>query len=85
MRDIKVGQVWDYPRWAGDDVWGDRIVVIKPYPFGGWVVKSYYHGDNNRYTKGEFVLKGSVVRKGGFLAEYPTWQEAVNSKEFKGE
>lgn len=30
--------------------------------------------------KGEVLLPDTVL-----IAEYPTWQEAVNSKEFKGE
>lgn len=26
-----------------------------------------------------------LIREADLIAEYPTWQEAVNSKEFKGE
>jgi len=85
-KEVKVGQVWDYPRWDGDDTWGDRIAVIKSYPLGGWVVKSCRHTANpNSALNGEFALKDSVIIHGELLATYPTWQEAVNSKEFKGE
>jgi hypothetical protein len=36
------------------------------------------------YPHGEpEIRQRSVVEEGTLIAEYPTWQEAVNSKEFK--
>lgn len=38
------------------------------------------------YTQGdaETLDCGYIDDNSGLIAEYPTWQEAVNSKEFKG-
>ena len=69
---IKVGQVYNVPH------------------LGGKVVITWISGDNTEFfcvRQDGFFFKGSCWYQDdyNFIAEYKTWQEAVNSPEFKGE
>lgn len=66
---IKVGQIYKREEW---------ILCVTLYsPVDIYVV--YENGCSGHWSKKEDFLKDSVL-----VAEYPTWQEAVNSKEFNG-
>lgn len=70
---IKAGQIYELPETKG------RFVVIRALETKSphdWVYFIFSNGYTDRLwqkTAKEFKL----------IAEYPTWQEAVNSKEFK--
>lgn len=70
---IKVGQIYN-----------------KPY-LGGKVVVTWISADETEFymirNDGFFFVSRRVYAnyEDELIAEYPTWQEAVNSKEFKGE
>lgn len=70
---IKVGQIFELAVTKG------RVVVIRvdetKSPFS-WVYFIFPNG----YT--ERLWKKTVQTELKLIAEYPTWQEAVNSKEF---
>lgn len=73
MSKIKVGQIREY--------FGD-ILITTHIEFtqcrGGIVDCIYKDGIVSEFTY-------SYLEDSKLIAEYPTWQEAVNSKEFKGE
>lgn len=68
---IKVGQIWSFD--------GVKIVVTKYYTLTDRFDCIYETGETNNWGKVYTEEYGKLV------VEYPTWQEAVNSKEFKGE
>ena len=64
---IKVGQIYDIPY------------------LGGKVVITWIRDDRSEFyyiRQDGFFFKGNSEHQCNFVAEYPTWQEAVNSKEF---
>lgn len=68
---IKVGQIYE-----DEDGW--RMCVTLYSPVDIYVV--FHQGSvSSWHNKEAFLLNKTLI------AEYPTWQEAVNSKEFKGE
>lgn len=77
MKMIKVGQIYM------DNEGYMLFVITKEYinPQGGkktydWI---YQTGMTADYISEKKLLSGATL-----IAEYPTWQEAINSKEFKG-
>ena len=72
---IKVGQIYSTGllKWA--------VTHISDYPkYWATLIK------NDGVVAGMYYEKDEDVEKQGkLIAEYPTWQEAVNSKEFRGE
>jgi len=71
---IKVGQVWQTSNEY-------KVVVTstKEEDYVGQISIVYMDG----YTTDSY--EGNTFTFCKLLAEYPTWQEAVNSKEFNGE
>lgn len=80
MGEIKFGQVLKY---------GNKIFVITAFVITAYVEKEY--SGNSRiyvlYNNGHslFYSLNFLCEKFEVLAEYPTWQEAVASKEFNPE
>ena len=77
---IKVGQVYK----VNEDYTSDNLVFIITR-IGNETV---YFVSNIGYATGrdKILLENDIKDKYiKLVAEYPTWQEAVNSKEFKGE
>lgn len=71
---IKVGQIWSID--------GNAFVITKINNFiniGKRFDCIYKDGTTDDWGKIYTETYGELI------AEYPTWQEAVNSKEFKGE
>lgn len=72
ITDIKVGQIYF------DEILGGEIAIT-------WIAmdKKEYHC----IRKDGFIFYSSdfSTNKMELIAEYPTWQEAVNSPEFRGE
>lgn len=67
---IKVGQIYEIPY------------------LGGKVVVTWISNDKTNFCyvrQDGFFFKGNAEHQCNFITEYPTWQEAVNSSEFKGE
>ena len=63
-----------------------RIYNI-PY-LGGNIVITWISAEKSRFhcvRQDGFFFEGNIEHQSNFIAEYPTWQEAVNSKEFNGE
>ena len=68
---IKIGQIY-----KDEDGWRLCITLYSPVD----IYAVYHQGSvGNWHNKEAFLLNKTLI------AEYPTWQEAVNSKEFKGE
>lgn len=72
---IKVGQVYKYTAEPSA-----RFVVTAAFDEN--TIFDYILNDVVvfSYEKGKYLLDGTEL-----IAEYPTWQEAVNSKEFRDE
>lgn len=70
---IKVGQIYELPETKG------RVVVIRAPETKSPLDWVYFIFDNG-YTE---RLWQKTVKELKLITEYPTWQEAVNSKEFK--
>lgn len=68
---IKVGQIYNVPYLGG------KITIT-------WIRADKLDFDVVRQD-GFFYKCYNVEKDWEFIAEYPTWQEAINSKEFKGE
>lgn len=68
---IKVGQIYNVPYLGG------KLIVT-------WIRADKTNFDVVR-NDGFFFICSEPDYKWELIAEYPTWQEAVNSKEFKGE
>lgn len=71
-----VGQIYkqkNKPEWRKYE---DDIFVIS---YIGYSVHTIYQSGVVDYTSMESWIEGDCE----LIAEYPTWQEAVNSKEFK--
>ena len=76
MSKIKVGQIWKekvLPSWRKND---SDIFTIATVSFNKL---SIIYNDG----KTDYVTTDWVDGDCELIAEYPTWQEAVNSKEFK--
>ena len=69
---IKVGQIYKQPN-------DDLFVVSHVYEH------EYHILYNDGYTASYYYNEPSCLSFDTLVVEYPTWQEAVNSKEFKGE
>lgn len=71
MTDIRVGQIYF------SKILGGRVVVT-------WI-----SGDKKKYNlvrdDGLFFISYGLDRDEPLIAKYPTWQEAVNSPEFRGD
>lgn len=78
MSEIKVGQIWINQQNYLFVVVQTNDSCINTFVMGKkWLVtRSVY-----RYYADDKVKRGKWRK----IAEYPTWQEAVNSKEFNGE
>lgn len=74
---IKVGQVYKLP-YSKSSVVVIRIESKKEKRFD-WI---YFITDGGQQER---LWRTSVEEMLELIAEYPTWQEAVNSPEFKGE
>lgn len=74
--EIKVGQVWY------DRIFGTTLVVISLPDEREVHFQDKVSVINREGGVGFFGLNGIKWRMCQLLAEYPTWQEAVNSKEF---
>lgn len=76
---IKVGQIYKFK----DETSIDIVVVTKEYP----PTKdfNFYRYDLilQDGEAWEWARKNDIQKSMVLVAEYPTWQEAVNSKEFK--
>lgn len=77
-KEIKVGQVWKSPN-------GNIFTITmkddeKSYCvlFNNGITPDVDNTWHEQFTQS--IVNGKVF----LLAEYPTWQEAINSKEFKG-
>lgn len=73
---IKVGQVYEEP-----SQYGFKYVITKIRPYNDEFIKKYYQAicdDGSVFDK----LFETDIKQDKLIAEYPTWQEAVNSKEF---
>lgn len=76
---IKVGQIYQEP-----NKYGIKYVITRVRSHNNGVVRRYYHVIcNDGYVFDE--LFETDIEQAKLIAEYPTWKEAVNSKEFKGE
>lgn len=80
---IKPGQIYE---WSALDA---RFVVCNlnysEITIDGDVIKTLFSitcKANNGYT---YMFLSDSSKEWNLIAEYPSWQEAVNSKEFKGE
>lgn len=74
---IKVGQVFKGKEWAGE-----VLVITKVHKFGRQKLYDYIYQDGSVVAQ-DYDIDIKLGRK--LIAEYPTWQEAVNSKEFRDE
>lgn len=77
----EVGQVWQNPKNKTDTI---AITVVDKRAGrkqSDWLFSYIWNDGEVVCADDEYFVKRS--RK--LIAEYPTWQEAVNSKEFKGE
>lgn len=75
---VKVGQIYkqkNKPSWRKYE---DDIFVIS---YVGYSINTIYLSGVVDYTSTQSWIKGDCE----LIAEYPTWQEAVNSPEFRGE
>lgn len=78
MTDIRVGQIYkqkNKPYWRKFE---DDVFVIT---FIGYTIHTIDRCGISYDLNGEDWIKGDC----DLIAEYPTWQEAVNSPEFRGE
>ena len=80
MSKIKVGQIWDKNK---SDTLRGKVCVTNIYKYeNGTLEVDYITNSGICFSHDdEYFLK--LSRK--CIAEYPTWQEAVNSKEFNDE
>lgn len=74
---IKVGQI--YKEHGEYDI---KYVISKVRPYKDEIVKKYYVAICNNGDVFEKFFEIDI-KQDKLIAEYPTWQEAVNSKEFK--
>lgn len=59
---------------------------IYEFTMGKYVITYVFSQESfNAITSHGYVFSSFDPADGNLIAEYPTWQEAVNSKEFKGE
>lgn len=73
---IKVGQIYASP-WSKTPIVVTDIQYTPKEPFDWIYVRSFSGVQERLWRKTMETLE--------LIAEYPTWQEAVNSPEFKGE
>jgi len=72
---IKVGQIYYDKEKHANFV----VTVASDGQYGFYTNSIYKSGYVNIHSADWIEINGKLI------AEYPTWQEAVNSKEFKGE
>ena len=75
---IKKGQIW-----GNDNI---KYVITQVLPRrdkDGFIYKLYQAICGDGFCFDE--LKEEEIKQDNLIAEHPTWQEAVNSKEFMGE
>ena len=77
---IKVGQVYK----VNEDYTGDNcmFVITRIQNEDAYFVSNIGYAKERDKILLENDIKDKYIK---LIAEYPTWQEAVNSKEFKGE
>lgn len=73
---VKVGQIYALP-WTKTPIAVTDIQYTPKESFD-WIYLVSSNGVQSRFWR-------KTIETLELLAEYPTWQEAVNSKEFKGE
>lgn len=71
---IRVGQIYKGKEWVGE-----VLVITKTHKFGQQELYDYIYQDGSAVAQ-DYDMDIELGRK--LIAEYPTWQEAVNSKEF---
>ena len=76
---IKVGQIYQEP-----SKYGFKYVITKVRPYNDEVIKKYYLAICDDGCVFDMLFEMDI-KQDKLIAEYPTWQEAINSKEFKGE
>ena len=76
---IKVGQIWQNPQNKTDTIAITSIDKRAGRKQSDWLFSYIWNDGETVCADDDFFIKRS--RK--LIAEYPTWQEAVNSKEFK--
>lgn len=79
-KEIKVGQIYEEP-----DEYGFKYIITKVSArnHDGFVEKVYDAICNDGEVFSD--LSEKAIKTDEFVAEYPTWQEAINSKEFNNE
>lgn len=80
MAEVKVGQIRKPTKEFKDDPLGNTKIVISKIEDDCWCSIIFEDGGVTENSP-DFIIE----KKTELIAEYPTWQEAVNSKEFKGE
>lgn len=76
---IKVGQIYEEP-----SEYGFKYAITKVRPHSDKNIKKYYQAICDDGTVFDILIEADV-KTDKLIAEYPTWQEAVNSKEFRDE
>lgn len=74
---IKVGQIYK------ERVGNENFVITREYETSLRIKR--YDLIYQSGVVGDYQYENQVLSNTTLVAEYPTWQEAVNSKEFKGE
>lgn len=76
---IKAGQIYQEP-----SKYGFKYLITKVIPDNDEGIKKHYCGicDDGYVFDKLFEID---IKQDKLIAEYTTWQEAVNSEEFKGE
>ena len=75
---IKVGQIY-----GNEDIIYIITYTVPRYDKDGFIIKKYQAICSDGFCFEE--LSEDEILGDKLIAEYPTWQEAVNSPEFKGE
>lgn len=75
MTQVRVGQIYELPVTKG------RVVVIRCEETESQFDFVYFIFNDGNVER----LWKKTVKELKLIAEYPTWQDAVNSPEFKGE
>lgn len=80
---IKAGQIYE---WSALDA---RFVVCEvnysEITIDGDVIKTLFSITCKTNNGENYMFSGALSKEWNLIAEYPTWKDAVNSKEFKGE
>ena len=76
MSKIKVGQIYEE---TGE--YGFKYVITKVRPYNDKDIKKYYQAVCDDGCVFDMLFEMDM-KQDQLVAEYPTWQEAVNSKKF---